>query len=465
MTSQLPGAWRSARDAARTQLWPLPTTGVVIAVSVGILVPQLDAAVDDTLPQWLQAVVFDGDGDAARTVLDAVASSLITVTALTFSLTVVTLQLASSQFSPRLLRTFTQDLFVQLTLAVFLATFTYSLTVLRSVSGGQSQQVFVPRLAVTTSYLLAVCSVIGLVLFLAHLTRQIRPEMILHRVHVDTSQAIKHNLSKRDTQSPQEPVMAVAPPGAKPLKIPESGFLLRVDHARLLKKAVETDAFLTVTALPGDFLVGDTPVGQVWSAHGFLASPDLDQTRAAFAASLHIGQERAAAHDVAFGLRQLTDVVNKALSPGINDPTTAVHALGHVSALLSELAQCQLGPLVVRDEQGQARVWVNQPHLADLLDLSMTQPRRYGASDPIVLARLMQVLAELALHVRPDDREVVARQLDRLVDAATLQGFDAASQRAVADQADQVRGALTRARSEAVKKWDVEGPPRLSAGR
>ncbi len=171
MTSPL----AALRDATRSQLWPLPVVSVVAALIIGLAVPHLDAAVDGSLPDWLSAVTFGGDAGAARTVLDAVSSSLITVTSLTFSLTAVTLQLASSQFSPRLLRTFTSDMFVQATLGVFLATFTYSLTVLRTVrSSDAAVPQFVPRLSVTLSFLLAIASVIVLIVFLAHLARQIR---------------------------------------------------------------------------------------------------------------------------------------------------------------------------------------------------------------------------------------------------------------------------------------------------
>lgn len=112
------------RDLTRTSLWPLPATAIVVAAVAGVVLPRVDEAVDARLPDWLHRYLFGGGPSAARTILDAIASSLITVTALTFSLTVVTLQLASSQFSPRLLRTFTRDLFVQTTLALFLATFT-----------------------------------------------------------------------------------------------------------------------------------------------------------------------------------------------------------------------------------------------------------------------------------------------------------------------------------------------------
>jgi uncharacterized membrane protein len=170
----------AARDAIRTQLWPLPTVAVVIAVVLGIVLPRLDGRVDSRLPSGSGQYLFGGDADAARTLLDAVAGSLITVTSLTFSLTVVTLQLASGQFSPRLLRTFTRDLFVQSTLALFLATFIYALTVLRSVRTASSgQALFVPRLSVTIGFVLAVASVLGLVLFLAHLAQQIRVETML----------------------------------------------------------------------------------------------------------------------------------------------------------------------------------------------------------------------------------------------------------------------------------------------
>lgn len=128
----------SARDTARTQLWPLPVLGVVGSAVAGVLLPRVDSRWGREMPAWLNSLLFAGDAGAARTLLDAISTSLITVTSLTFSLTVVTLQLASSQFSPRLLRTFTSDTFVQATLAVFLSAFTYALTVLRAVRGGDT---------------------------------------------------------------------------------------------------------------------------------------------------------------------------------------------------------------------------------------------------------------------------------------------------------------------------------------
>ena len=175
------------RDGFRTKLWPIPTLAVLAAIGLGLALPHLD----DQLDLAGSHLLFGGGADAARTVLSAIAGSLITVTSLTFSLTVVTLQLASSQFSPRLLRTFTRDLVVQGTLGLFLGTFVFALTVLRTVrteTGGEPA--FIPRVSVTVAFVLATVSVIALVLFLGHLTQTIRVESMLRSVHQGASDVV-----------------------------------------------------------------------------------------------------------------------------------------------------------------------------------------------------------------------------------------------------------------------------------
>lgn len=417
----------SVRDAARTQLWPIPTLGVIAAVLLGIMIPALDAVADGHLPDWLDAVVFGGDAGAASTVLDAVSSSLITVTALTFSLTVVTLQLASTQFSPRLLRTFTQDLFVQVTLAIFLATFAFSLTVLRSVrSSGESIQPFVPRIAVTVSFLLALASLFALVLFLAHLTRQIRVETILEKVHADAAATAEANLVRRDAERPLEPPVS-QPHTAVRVRSASSGFLLRIDEARLVDAASSVGAVIRVDRIPGSFIVANTPVAHVWHTSSRELSPaEYEELEACVHAALHFGQERTAAQDVGFGLRQLVDVANKALSPSMNDPTTAIHALGHISAVLSEIAQYRLGPVRRTDGDGVVRLECARPTFSQYLDTAINQPRHYGGSDPFVTIRLLQLLQDLAWTVAPEHHATIRMQLQRLRDTANAQNFDAA---------------------------------------
>ena len=141
---------------------------------------------------------------------------------------------------------------------------------------------------------------------------------------------------------------------------------------------------------------------------------------------IHVGFERTSAQDVGYGLRQLTDVANKALSPGINDPTTAIHALGHISAFLCALSDHKLGVELLRDDDGRVRVVMDRPELASYVDLGLSQPRRYGAADPQVLETIFQVLRDLSYRVAPDQRSVVRAELERLRGTVSAQPFNAA---------------------------------------
>lgn len=437
--------WAVIRDAIRTQLWPLPTIAILIAVVAGVAVPRLDAGLDEGGLAPHVAYLFDGGPEAARSVLAAIAGSLVTVTALTFSLTLITLQLASSQFSPRLLRTFTTDRVVQGTLALLLATFVYALTVLRSVrSGTATQGDVVPQLSVTMAYLLTVASVLALVGFLAHLVREIRVDTMLRNVHREASLTLAAALPDGDHVDPT-PTAFTPPATAAHLVAGRSGFLTSVNESALLDAARRFDVCLAIDRAPGDSLVAGTPVGRAWAADGTGGVPaeSFPQLHSDVAEALTIGFERTSAQDLGFGLRQLTDVAVKSLSPGINDPTTAVHALGHSSALLCELAAADPGPRQLRDDEGRVRVLVDAPTLADLLDLAVSQPRRYGASDPAVLVRLHTLLAELAWSSpRPDHRHAVADQLMRLRGTVGEQHFDEAELAGLARAEALVEGAL-----------------------
>ncbi len=443
------------RGMLRTQLWPLPAVSVLLAVALGVGLPRLDARVDDSLPASVTAYLFGGGTTSARAVLSEIAGSLITVTSLTFSLTVVTLQLASSQFSPRLLRTFARDRFVHITLALFLGTFTYALTVMRTVRDpDEGEGAFVPQISVTLAFALTLVSVLALVLFLAHLAREIRIETMLRAVHRDADVSIERDTAAMSSDHPSGPVVVPDPPAdAERLTAASSGFLVQLNERALLRAAVDADAVLVLDCLPGSSLVAGTPIGACWPRGGGAFPPDtLTALRRAVARSVSTGFERTDAQDVGYGLRQLTDVADKALSPGINDPTTAVHALGHISALLCTLATRDLGPVMLRDEDERARVVLIRPDLGDLLEVAIGQPRRYGAGDPLVLARLFTLLRELAWVVRgPVHHAVVAAQLARLHATAEAQDFDSEEHARMQELAGLVEQALSA-------RWPLRRP-------
>ena len=444
--------WSVLRDAWRTQLWPLPTLAVTVAVGLGVGLPLLDATIDDRLPPPVATYLFGGGPGGGADGASVIAGSLITVTSLTFSLTVVTLQLASSQFSPRLLRTFTRDRLVHATLALLLATFTYAVTVLRTVRTSlDAQTAFVPQISVTVAYLLGLISVLGMVLFLAHLARQIRVESMLREVHTETADSMRRLLS-----NPPEHISAlpVQPATATLLCATSSGFLTSIDETALLSAAVDTDAIILLDRLPGDSVIAGTPVAAAWSLRGSDPLPrhEVEVLATRVPAAVRAGFERTAAQDVAYGLRQLVDVVVKALSPGINDPTTAVHALGHIAALLCDVVGRDLGPRLLRDDDDRIRVVLRRPDFTAMLELAVAQPRRYGAADPEVLARLLALLREVAwCSYAPATRQIIAAQLQRTQATVALQKFDHDEQ----VRLDRIAGTVTAALAQ---QWPTEDP-------
>lgn len=441
MNSRSRGKTATVVDHLRSSLWPLPALGVMVALVSAVILTEIDRAVDD-LPDSFASVVFGGDAAAARSVLESVAGSVITVTALTFSLTVVTLQLASSQFSPRLLRMFTRDRVVQGTLSLFLGTFVFTLTILRVVrSASDTAPDFVPRISVTTTYLLTVASVLALVLFLAHLAREIRVETMMRAVRGEAIDNADRVLTGSETAGSHLPL----PAGATSLLAPTSGFVGQVATVEILRLATELDAVVVIDAGPGSSVVRDVPAGMAWTFATQVAPSDDERERLqrALSAAVSVTDERTGVDDTAFGLRQLSDVAAKALSPGVNDPTTATHALSHCSVVLCHLVTLPLGDQLIRDDSNNLRVVVRRPTFPDLLGLALDQPRRYGIDEPQVVERLFCLLREVAWIARTSDhRDAVHHELARLRAAVTEAHPDAEHSARYAALASTVEAAL-----------------------
>ncbi|MFP7833541.1 DUF2254 domain-containing protein [Marisediminicola sp. LYQ134] len=447
-------------DSMRTQLWPVPLAAVVVAFGLGLALPYVDSLVDQDLsPQW-KSILFDGGSDAAKSVMETIAGSLITVTALTFSLTVVTLQLASSQFSPRLLRTFSRDRVVHNTLALFLATFTFSLTVLRSIRvDTEDQSGLVPRISVSLAFLLAIASVITLVGFLAHLAKQIRVETMLKDVHSESTKTVER-VFPDDPDGTTRRLEVHAGPGSDArswslLEADTSGFLLSIDTRAVLAAAVDVDAVIVVDAVPGDSLVTGVPFGRVIALDGREIDRDrVDRARRALADAITTGFERTSTQDVGFGLQQLLDVASRALSPGINDPTTAVHAIGHVSSLLVSIVERPTGAKTLLDDDDRVRVVVAFPTFDDLLDQAMRQLNAYAMSDPRTAERVIRLLREVGWRDRSGTySEDISRQLG-LVRAQIVDSvLSAEEKRSLVARCDDVTVAIAG-------DWTVAETPR-----
>ena len=408
------GRVQALRGAVSGALWPLPAVAILAAVGLGIGLTELDQELafgDDPI-----RFVFTGGPSAARTLLSAIASSLISATTLLFSLTIVTLQLASSQYSPRLLQTFVRDRVVQTCLGVLLGTFVYALVVLRTVRSADEAQgsSFVPRISVTVAFLLALASVAALVTFVSHQTHQLRVETMMGDVH-DESSRTRVRLQERQEDQPDGPLPEV-PDTARPLCARSSGFLVQVFEGPLLGAVTGAGAVLLLDRRPGDPVVAGTPMAWAWPQDAGDAVP-VEELERALQRSADLGHERADVVDPSYGLRKLVDIAARALSPGINDPTTAGHALSHVSALLGDAAVRDTWHRRLTDEDGAERLVLRSWTFPELLDLGVTQVRYHGREDLTVVDRLFALLAEVAWRTRtPQQREAVRHERDALVE-------------------------------------------------
>lgn len=428
-------------EAIASRLWPIPLAATVVAVILGVVLPQVDRAIDQDLPATFAALLFGGGVEAARAVLSAIAGSVITVTSLTFSLTVVALQLASSQGSPRLLRMFAADRMVHATLAIFIGTFAYALTVLRTVEDAtEDAGAFVPRIAVTVASVLTLTSVVMLTFFLGHLARQLRLETMMRDAHREASRTIAMVWDAAPGRP--TPVAPRAPQKAREVRAEASGFLTEVNRSRLLDIAREHDVVVEEISPTGTSVVTGAPLLRWWSRSGAPSRADagLDS---ALRAQFSLAYEPTPAQDVSFGIRQITDIAMKALSPGVNDPTTAEYAVGHLADLLADIAARGPLPASFTDDEGTARLVPAQPSFESLVALSLGRVRHYGAGDPLVSGRLLRAYGEVGRRTVDDgQREVLRAELARTLEAIDAHAADDTDVRAARRIADEVRAAL-----------------------
>ena len=444
-SSRIRSWWAGLSESVQTRLWPLPVTAVILAVALGVVLPRVDLLVDGALPSGVDSAVFNGGAETARSVLSSIAGSLITATSLTFSLTVIALQLASSQASPRVLRLFARDPQVHWTLAAFLGTFAYSLTVLRSVRSETGDiPEFVPRISVTVAFALTLVSVLMLVFFLAHLAAQLRVETMLKEIHAETDHTIDL-VGDRNADAPAY-THPIPPPGdAQPVTATSSGFITGEDLNSLVQSAASHGIVIHQSKRVGDNVLTGTPIAFFSSREGRADEIDdsiHDAVRSAYA----IGYERTASQDVDFGVQQIQDIALRALSPGVNDPTTAVHALGHLGAITSRMLAMAKLPAAVRGPEGQLCVVTKGRTTRELIDASLTPIRHYGAEHPAVVRRLLQVVSEL-FFASGDDPEVgagLSAQLDALTQQIQTTGADPASTAERLARVQETRNTLAR---------------------
>jgi uncharacterized membrane protein len=435
--SRLLALWKKLTDS----LWFLPAGLTLVGAALAFLLVRADPLLlgdaDATELGWLIA----GTADGARGVLGAIATSIITVTGVTFSVTIVALQLASQQFTPRVLRQFMSDGANQLVLGVFIGTFTYTLLVQRTVRGEmEGGEPFVPAVAITAAVLFALVSIGFFIFFIDHVARSIRADVIMARVARETVAAIRRLRDDEDDDGIEEPAEAPSldDPGRR-VVASRSGYIEAIGAERLVELAAKHDLVLRAEVDAGDFAVPGSTLLTIVSGE---APERVDN---ALRAEFVFGPGRTPHQDPELGIVELVDIAVKALSPGINDPTTAVIAIDRIGEVI--LAFGRSGPLRSprRDAAGRIRLTLHRSHFDRAVGMAFDQIRHYGVGNPRIAVKLMRTQAMVATLLPPECRPPLEHAIRQ-----TLAG----AERQVEDPDDLARvraaaaAALERARTE-----------------
>lgn len=401
--------------------WLLPSAMVVLGIALGQGLVETERL--GLVPDPILRSLYNGGETGARTLLGAIASSTIGVAGTVFSITIAALTLAAGQMGPRLLSNFTSDRGNQATLGLFLATFSYALIVLQSVRGAQEGR-FIPHLAVGGGLLLAFGCVAMLIYFVHHVAGRINVDTVINLVADDLGEAVER---LAPLEAPARARLAIE--GDHALCAPRSGYIQRIDDAGLARFLAAAGIAARLTIKPGDFITARTPIGTATAARDGL---DVALDRA-----LIVGGRRSGAMDIGFPVRQLVEVAVRALSPGVNDPQTAIGALDRLGSALCLLARRHLpgGAFAVDGRAVLVRDTLGYAALVDAMFGAIRQNARGSAE---VLGHMLDTLEVVSAC------EPLPERLAELRRHADLVAADAA--RDVPNASDRARLAAAHAR-------------------
>lgn len=439
----------TAFENLRTNFWFVPATMFVFSVllaKVLIAVDQLGIFKDVKILEF----VYQSDADTITSLLTMLAGSMITVTSIVFSITVLSLSMASSQFGPRLIRHFMADSGTKMVLGIFLATFIYCLLVIEVTDEFQSRG-DVPGMSVYVAVMLALLSICVLIFFIHHVARSIQADQVIS----DVESRLRSNISRL---FPEEPEWKARPDACydeidlselfathEIVRANTSGYVQAIDYDALKSLTMEYQCAVSVDHLPGNFVVEGTCLMTIYHQ----LQSDLQQCKNKLRDTIMLGSQRTPVQDPEFAVHQLVEIAVRALSPGVNDPYSAITCVDKLSAVMCQLTQMSFPPACLVDEQGKVRVKRKQLRFADIGSAAFDQIRQNASDNVAVTIRLLDGLSSIAIRaVTPEHREFVRRQLLMIEQIQSQQQWAEGDKQDIFTRIEQVNACLTSEQSD-----------------
>ena len=402
----------------RASLWFVPVVMIVFSVALAIGLIEIDSRVE---AEWLGEFprLFGLGADGSRGMLTAIASSMLTVAALAFSLTLNSVAQASVQFSPRIFRNFMRDRANQFVLGYFVSVFAFCLIVLRTIRGGDELK-FVPSLAVMIGLSLALGGILVLIFFIHHIADSLQITTILDNITDETKKSIERLFPEKlgEAASEDEKYETWRAESVKnwiPVAAPQPGYVQSVDeeglldyaaeHNLLIKMRLSIGRFAGTGAVLAEFAPDTESARKIASPRGNIENETIEKVARFFTLDRH----RTVEQDAAFGIRQIVDIALKALSPGVNDTTTAVECIDNLSEIVGEIVRRRL-PTHVRSKSGVPRVLTVAPNFETYVETAFDQIRVSGKANRAIFERLLSSIGFVAERSIDVNRRAVLRQ-------------------------------------------------------
>lgn len=429
---------RAHLTAIRSSYWFVPGVMALLAILLGGVMIWIDVRLGSSFIKgvsWYQQIRPDG----AREVLSTIAGSMVTVAGVVFSITIVALSYASSQYGPRVLTNFMSDRGNTVTLGTFIATFLYSLMILRTIRGGEED--FVPQYSVIVAMLLAVCSIGVLIYFIHHVLQSIHINHVVERIGrqlVGDARVRFPKLIGRATRERNSAPVELQGEIAVATSC-DTGYIQSVDGDQLVELARKAGVLIRLRYRPGDFVMEGRGLADIAPAERW-SDDDSEALRDCFA----VGAKRTPEHDLMFLVSELVEIAARALSPGVNDPMTAVTCMDWLGAGGTEFAIRELPDPVRADQDGVPRIIAAPDDFAFFVDRSFGRLREYVAADTIAALHFLRVVGEVAAACRcPDQIDLLRLEAIRLDELAAAQ-LDGPNARAVAERSAALQQLLSR---------------------
>ncbi len=389
----------------RSSLWFIPGLMIVSSMILAFVLIDIDS---DIKEEWLVKYprIFGLGSDGSRGMLTAIAGSMLTVAALTFSLTLSIIAQASGQYTPRILRNFMRDKANQFILGYFVSVYAYCLIVLRTIRGADDMQ-FVPSVGVFVGLVFAIGGIVVLIYFIHHIATSLQVTNIITKIKVETSEVIEKIFPERMGDEAEEEQIIKADKMKKlvdwyEVKSLQSGYIQYVDTDSLIDFAADNNLLLSMEYSIGEFVTEGTAI--------ICATNNLDEdSTKTINNCFNIFPFRTIEQDVGYGIRQIVDIALKSLSPGINDTTTAINCIDYLAVIVGKIAERKM-PTLVRIKDGEIRVYAKLPCFQEHIEVAFDQIRINGKANLAIFLRLLKALSIVGEKTLSTERKEIVRE-------------------------------------------------------